>query len=107
MKKIAIIAFLFLAALSKVSAQITNVVFFDDFSTDGINTNKYAIDAPVFEGGTGDIAPTQANGVLEFTGTVAVQWWAGATLRVKQPFAVSEETNVVASVDRVAEAGAG
>ncbi len=109
MKRFFILTLLMVFALAprQISAQITNVVFSDDFSTDGINTNKYAIDAPVFEGGTGDIAPTQANGVLEFTGTVAVQWWAGATLRVKQPFTVSEETNVIVSVDRVAEAGQG
>ncbi len=109
MKKIVFCAALLLSVVSfpRVSAQITNTVFFDDFSTDGVDTNKYAPDAPFFEGGTGDIAATQANGVLEFTGTVGVQWWAGATLRVKQPFKVSEETNVVISVDRVAEAGVG
>src|SRR6185436_19246001 len=77
------------------SAQITNTLFFDDFSGSVLDTNKFAPDAPFFEGGVGDTAPTQSNGVLEFTGTVSQQWWAGATLRVKQTFNVSEETNVV------------
>jgi hypothetical protein len=110
MKTLATAAALLLltAALPRqLSAQITNVVFFDDFSTDGIDTNKYAIDAPFFEGGKGDIAPAQANGVVQFTGTVTNQYWAGATLRLKQPFTVSEQTNVIVSVDRVAEAGVG
>lgn len=89
------------------SAQITNNLFSDDFSTPGINTTKYAIDAPFFEGGKGDIAPKVENGVLEFTGTVSQQWWAGATLRLQQSFVASPETNIVVSVDRVSENGQG
>src|SRR5512140_659785 len=96
-RKLACIAFALtgLLTLPQASAQITNVVFSDDFSQNGIDTNKYAIDAPFFEGGKGTIAPTIANGVVEFTGTVTEQWWAGATLRVLQPFSVNDETNVV------------
>src|SRR5258707_414464 len=93
--------------MTQARAQITNVVFSDDFSTAGINTNKYAIDAPFFEGGKGTIAPKVENGVLEFTGEVTERWWAGATLRVVQPFAISAETNVLVTVDRVAENGTG
>lgn len=89
------------------SAQITNVVFSDDFSKAGIDTNKYAIDAPFFEGGKGTIAPKVENGVLEFTGEVTERWWAGATLRVAQTFPISPETNVLVTVDRVAENGTG
>lgn len=93
-----------LAAMN-ASAQITNVVFTDDFSKTGIDTGKYAVDSPFFEGGKGTIAPKVENGVLEFTGTVTEQWWAGATLRVIEPIAISPETNVVVTVDRIEETG--
>ncbi len=96
-----------LTSLPRASAQITNVVFFDDFSAGAIDTNKYQPDAPFFEGGLGDIHATEANGVVEFTGTVSKQWWAGATLRLVPTFTASDETNVVVSVDRVSEAGMG
>src|SRR6266403_1210216 len=98
---------LLLASLPRASAQITNQVFFDDFSAGVIDTNKYQPDAPFFEGGLGDIHATEANGVVEFTGTVSQQWWAGATLRLVQTFTASDETNEVVSVDRVSEAGVG
>ena len=91
----------------RAAAQITNTVFFDDFADGVIDANKYQPDAPFFEGGQGDIHATEANGVLEFTGTVSQQWWAGATLRIVPTFTVSDETNVVISVDRVSEAGIG
>jgi hypothetical protein len=91
--------------ITPTSAQITNTLFLDDFSINGIDTSKYAIDAPFFEGGVGTIAPRVENGVLEFTGEVTQQWWAGATLRLLQTFPASPETNVVISVDRVAENG--
>ena len=94
-----------LLVVPRTSAQITNTLFTDDFSVNGIDTSKYAIDAPFFEGGLGTIAPNVANGVLEFTGEVTQQWWPGATLRLIQSFPVSPETNVVISVDRVAENG--
>ena len=100
-------ALFLLASLPRASAQITNQVFFDDFSAGVIDTNKYQPDAPFFEGGLGDIHATEANGVVEFTGTVSQQWWAGATLRLVPTFSASDETNVVISVDRVSEAGMG
>ncbi|MBI4658116.1 MAG: hypothetical protein HY735_04565 [Verrucomicrobia bacterium] len=93
--------------LPQAFGQITNTVFFDDFSKSGIDTSKYVVDAPFFEGGQGDIAPKVEGGVLEFAGTVSQQWWAGGTLRLQQTFPVSPETNIVISVDRVSEAGAG
>ena len=93
--------------LPNASAQITNVVFSDDFSKNGIDTSKYAIDSPFFEGGVGDIKPKVENGVLEITGTVSQQWWAGATLRVLPTFQASTETNIVISVDRMVENGQG
>ncbi len=93
--------------LPQSQAQITKVLFMDDFSTPGIDTSKYVVDAPFFEGGKGDIAPKVADGVLEVTGTVSQQWWAGATLRVLNTFPVSAETNLVIAVDRVSEAGVG
>ncbi|PYJ97213.1 MAG: hypothetical protein DME23_16675 [Verrucomicrobia bacterium] len=102
----AVILFLSLCP-PRAAAQITNTVFFDDFADGVIDANKYQPDAPFFEGGQGDIHATEANGVLEFTGTVSQQWWAGATLRIVPTFTVSDETNVVISVDRVSEAGVG
>jgi len=88
------------------TAQVTNVVFSEDFSGP-LNTNKLAPDNIGFEGGKGTIEPAVANGVVEFTGTVTEQWWAGAALRVVPVFNANAETNVVCSVDRVAEAGSG
>ena len=86
-------------------AQITNTVFSDDFSGASVDSTKWAADSPFFEGGKGDIAPQQHDGILEFTGTVTEQWWAGATLRSLKTFPVSAETNVIVTVDRVAENG--
>lgn len=88
---------------SQALAQITNTLFADGFSGTSIDTKKFAIDSPFFEGGKGDIAPSVHDGVLEFTGTVSEQWWAGATLRVLQTFDASVETNIVVSVDRLEE----
>lgn len=88
---------------SRALGQITNSLFADNFSAAGIDTTKYAIDSPFFEGGKGDIAPSVHDGVLEFTGTVSEQWWAGATLRVLQSFEASTDTNIVVTVDRVEE----
>ncbi|HTI68930.1 MAG TPA: hypothetical protein VMF06_03130, partial [Candidatus Limnocylindria bacterium] len=98
---------LLLTGLPVAQAQITNVVFFDDFEAASIDPAKLVPAAPVFEGGTGDIAATQAGGVVEFTGTVSQQWWAGATLKVVPTFQVSDEANVAVSVDRVLENGVG
>jgi hypothetical protein len=53
-------------------AQVTNTVFSEDFSGP-LNTNKLVADNIGFEGGKGTIAPTVANGVVEFTGTVTEQ----------------------------------
>ncbi|MFO1499977.1 MAG: hypothetical protein U1G07_16560 [Verrucomicrobiota bacterium] len=91
----------------ETNAQITNTLFADDFSGTAIDATKYAVDSPFFEGGKGDIAPKVESGVLEFTGTVSQQWWAGGTLRLQQPFVASPETNLIVSVDRVAEQGEG
>lgn len=89
------------------SAQITNVVFFEDFEGTTINPAKFQAAAPFFEGGVGNIAASQHDGMVEFTGTVSQQWWAGATLQVVPTFTISPETNVVFTVDRVLEAGVG
>ena len=96
-----------LALLPGALAQFSKVAFSEDFSGGTINSSKFAPDAPFFEGGLGDIAASQHDGVVEFTGTVSQQWWAGATLRVIPTFTASPETNVVVSVDRVAELGVG
>ena len=89
------------------AAQITNVVFSDDFQNGIIDPSVYQPDAPFFEGGKGNISAAEANGVMEFTGRVSQQWWAGGTLRLVQGFSVSDETNLVVSVDRVRETGVG
>jgi hypothetical protein len=102
--------FLFIAAClflaSPARAQITNILFFEDFETP-LNTNELVPAAPFFEGGVGDIHGTVANGVVEFTGTVSQQWWAGATLRVVPTFTVSDANQVAVEVDRVLEDGQG
>jgi hypothetical protein len=92
--------------LPKASAQITNTVFFEDFSS-GLDPGKLVVSNPPFEGGKGDIAPTVVNGVVEFAGTVSEQWWPGATLKIVPTFNASAETNIVVSVDRVLEYGEG
>lgn len=96
-----------LALLPAASAQFSKVVFSEDFNGATIDSSKFAPDAPFFEGGQGDIAATQHDGVVQFTGTVNQQWWAGATLRVIPTFTASPETNIVVSVDRVSELGVG
>jgi hypothetical protein len=91
---------------SQASAQITNTVFSEDFSGP-LNTNKLKAGTISLEGGTGTIVPKVANGVVEFTGTVTQQWWAGGSLQTVPSFPVNAETNVVVSVDRVQEIGGG
>ena len=93
--------------IGSVHGQITNTVFFEDFESGVIDPAKLAPDAPFFEGGLGDISGAVVNGELEFTGTVSQQWWAGATLRVVPTFNVTEEADIIASVDRVQELGVG
>ena len=101
------ILFAALFAGPSLNAQITNVLFLEDFESGVLNTNKLVPDAPFFEGGLGDIHAEVANGIVEFTGTVSQQWWAGATLRVVPTFTVSDDKQVAVEVDRVAEAGEG
>src|SRR5688572_26057027 len=96
-----------LACLPQASAQISTVVFSDDFSANTIDTNKYQPDAPFFEGGLGTIHAEIGNGVMHFTGVTTQRWWSGGTLRVVPPFTASDEAIVAISLDRVAEAGVG
>ena len=95
-----------LVTAARLSAQVTNVVFSEDFSGP-LNTNKLVADNIGFEGGKGTIAPAVANGVVEFTGAVSEQWWAGAALRVVPTFKANDETNIVFSADRVSATGEG
>jgi hypothetical protein len=95
-----------LLAPARSMAQVTNVVFSEDFSGP-LNTNKLAVGTISLEGGIGNIKPTVANGVVEFTGTVSQQWWPGGSLQVVPTFPANAETNVVVSVDRVQEIGGG
>ncbi|TMQ00958.1 MAG: hypothetical protein E6L09_04890 [Verrucomicrobia bacterium] len=96
-----------LICLPRARAEITTVVFSDDFSSNTIDTNKYQPDAPFFEGGIGDIHATAHDGVIEFVGTTTQQWWSGGTLRIVPTFDASEATPLAVSIDRVAEAGVG
>src|SRR5262245_42352475 len=96
-----------LACLPQASAQISTVVFSDDFAASTIDTNKYQPDAPFFEGGLGDIHAQAGNGVMQFVGTTTQRWWSGATLRIVPTFTASEGANVAVSIDRVAEHGMG
>lgn len=92
--------------LPGASAQVTNVVFSEDFSGP-LNTNKFTVGKRSLEGGKGTIAPTVANGVVEITGTVTEQWWAGGSLELVPTFPANAETNVAFSVDRVSDNGSG
>lgn len=91
----------------RTQADISQVVFSDDFSSNTIDAANYVADAPFFEGGTGDIHAEAGNGVINFVGTTTAQWWSGGTLRVARTFNASEQANLVVSVDRVSEAGVG
>src|SRR5437870_6477027 len=88
-------------------AQISTVVFSDDFSSNTIDPNKYQPDAPFFEGGKGDIHAVAGNGVMHFVGTTTQQWWSGGTLRIVPTFTASDASTITLSIDRVAEAGVG
>jgi len=90
-----------------VSAQISTVVFQDDFSANTIDPAKYQPDAPFFEGGKGDIHAEVGGGVIKFVGTTSQQWWSGGTLRIAPTFNATEATPVTISLDRVSEAGVG
>src|SRR4029079_11566930 len=81
--------------------------FSDDFAAATIDPAKYQADAPFFEGGTGDIHATAANGTIEFVGTTTQQWWSGGTLRVVPTFSASEQEPLSITIDRVKEAGVG
>ena len=93
--------------LSIEALRQTKVLIEDDFASNAIDASRYVASAPFFEGGVGDIHAEANNGTIEFVGTTTQQWWSGATLRVNQTFAASEQTVVAASIDRVAEAGVG
>ena len=90
----------------KSSAQVTNVVFSEDFSGP-LDTNKLIVGTRTLEGGTGTIVPIVSNGVVEITGITTEQWWAGGSLQVATNFTANAETNVQFSVDRVSENGSG
>ncbi|MCC6233129.1 MAG: hypothetical protein IT580_10835 [Verrucomicrobiales bacterium] len=93
--------------LFSAQAQVSTVLFQDDFSSNTIDPAKYQPDAPFFEGGVGDIHAEAKDGAIEFVGTTTTQWWAGGTLRVVPTFNATESTPVTVSVDRVSELGQG
>lgn len=103
----AILLALLATVLPPAAAQISTVVFQDDFSAATIDATKYTPDAPFFEGGIGDIHAEAKNGTIEFVGTTTTQWWSGGTLRIAPTFTASEASPVTLTIDRVAEVGVG
>ena len=101
------VTFILAGCVPRASAQISTVVFQDDFSANTIDPAKYQPDAPFFEGGLGDIHAVAGSGVMKFVGTTSQQWWSGGTLRIVPTFNATEDTPVTTSIDRVAEAGVG
>lgn len=97
------------AALGTTSlhAQITNILFSENFELGTIDPLKLVPDAPFFEGGKGNITANVNSGLLEFSGSVTQQYWAGSTLRVVPTFTVSDANQVAIEVDRVYEGGVG
>src|SRR5439155_20833287 len=89
---LALAAVFFLVCLPRASAEISTIVFSDDFSSNTIDPNKYQPDAPFFEGGTGDIHATAGGGVMHFVGTTSQQWWSGGTLRIVPTFTAGGST---------------
>ena len=57
----------------RLQADISTVVFQDDFSSNTIDPAKYQPDAPFFEGGMGDIHAEAHDGVIEFVKTTTQQ----------------------------------
>jgi hypothetical protein len=104
---VAIATLALLACLPRASAQISTVVFQDDFSSTVIDPAKYTPDAPFFEGGKGDIHAEAKDGAIEFVGTTTQQWWSGGTLAIAPTFTASEAAPVSITIDRVAEVGQG
>jgi hypothetical protein len=104
--KWAIAACAMLAAMG-THAQPSNVVFSDDFEDGTIDSTKWRSDDTPFESGTSDIQAYESNGALEFSGTVIEQWWPGVSLATVPTFNASLETNLVITVDRLSELGAG
>ncbi len=92
---------------STALAQISTVIFQDDFSSNTIDPSKFAPDAPFFEGGKGDIHAEAKNGVIEFLGTTTQQWWSGGTLQLAPTFVTSETAPITLTIDRVSEVGVG
>src|SRR5690348_6779073 len=88
-------------------AQTAQTLFSDDFESGAIDPAKWSVDSKPFESGTSDIQAYENSGVLEFSGTVTEQWWPGVALGTVPTFSASLETNLVISVDRLAELGAG
>ena len=98
---------LLLATVSSASAQISSVLFQDDFSAATIDATKYSPSAPFFEGGVGDIHAVAAGGAIEFVGTTTTQWWSGGTLRIAPVFSASESAPITIGLDRMTEMGVG
>ncbi len=88
-------------------AQISTVVFEDDFSSNTIDPATYEAATPFFEGGIGDIHAEAGDGVMRFVGTTTQQWWSGGTLKLKKSFQATPDTPVTVTIDRVSEAGQG
>jgi hypothetical protein len=97
----------FVGQIQKANAQVSTVVFQDDFESNTIDSSKFEEASPFFEGGVGDIHAEAGDGVMRFVGTTTQQWWSGGTLRIKETFDATPDTPVTASIDRVEIADVG
>lgn len=94
-------------AVISAQAQTSQPLFSDDFESGALDPAKWRQDNRPFESGTSDIQPIVSGGVLEFSGTVTEQWWPGSAIATVPTFSASMETNLVLTVDRLAELGFG
>jgi hypothetical protein len=101
---LAIACALFTAGAAHAQSQI---LFSDDFESGTIDPAKWQLDDKPFESGVSDIQAYENGGVLEFSGTVTAQYWPGLNLVAVPTFKASLQTNLVVTVDRVSELGAG
>ena len=96
-----------LLTLPSLKAQVSSVVFEDDFSSNEIDAGSYTSNAPFFEGGQGDIHAEAGDGVMRFVGVTTQQWWSGGTLKVNETYSATQDAPVTISIDRISEDGQG
>ena len=96
-----------ITSTTSAQAQVSTVVFQDDFESNEIDPTKYDAGSPFFEGGVGDIHAEAGDGVMRFVGGTTQQWWSGGTLKIKETYSPTPDSPITASIDRVAVADVG